>query len=144
MVNVLSMTHGQSLHNLLSDSVTPIHELLAPPPVEDEAPLDVDPFEPLKKESASQATIKQAEKDISELWESQEGEPPIQQENAIDSVWLTETLKAIHWTEKTALSWIKGQLKVEATGSLIDVCNEMPAESLKKFTEHIRLMSEAA
>jgi len=56
-VNVLSMTHGQSLYNLLTDSTKPIHELLAPPPVEDEAPLDV------------VADIPQAEQDIKDYWE---------------------------------------------------------------------------
>lgn len=63
--------------------------------------------------------------------------------SAVDSVWLDETLKIIHWTEKTALSWIKAQLKVEGT-KLVDVCNELPADKLKKFIENITIMREAA
>lgn len=63
---------------------------------------------------------------------------------AIDPVWLGETLAIIHWTEATALSWIKANLKFEAEGELLDVCNAMPAESLQTFTNHIQTMREAA
>ena len=34
------MRQSQSLSSLLADSVKPVHELLAPPPADDEAPLD--------------------------------------------------------------------------------------------------------
>ena len=85
----------------------------------------------------------QSKPDLSQA--EQEPPPEITESttDAIDPVWLSETLDKIHWTEKTALSWIKAQLKVEGE-KLADVCNELPAESLKKFSEHIRLMSEAS
>lgn len=63
--------------------------------------------------------------------------------SAVDQVWLRETLAIIHWTERTALDWIRAQFNI--TGEkLIDVCNQMPREDLKKFTDHIQTMRDAA
>jgi len=62
----------------------------------------------------------------------------------IDSAWLEETLELIHWKEATALSWVKANLKVEATGKLLDVCNKLPADKLEQFVAKLQDMREAA
>jgi len=62
----------------------------------------------------------------------------------IDTDWLKETLDLIHWKETTVLSWIKANLKIEATGKLLDVCNKMSAEQLEQFVAKLRDMRDAA
>jgi len=41
-VNVLNLRVNKPLQSLLADTAKPVHELLAPPPVDDEAPLDTE------------------------------------------------------------------------------------------------------
>lgn len=79
---------------------------------------------------------------VSEVTEKEEEPKKQEKASAVDPVWLDETLVIIHWTEKTALSWIKAQLKVEGD-NLTDVCNELPADRLKKFVDNITIMREA-
>ncbi len=62
----------------------------------------------------------------------------------IEPDWLMETLKVIHWTENTAKSWLKANLKVETVGNLTDICNKMPAEKLQVFTKKLVDMRESA
>ncbi len=98
--------------------------------------------------------IDDAEQDSRELWpqggtepspeklepEPQPGESPL----IIDRYWLNETLSLIHWSEETAKSWIKSQLKVPTSGSLIEVLKALDVDKLKAFSDHIRLMREAS
>ena len=56
---------------------------------------------------------------------------------------LKEAIKVIHWTEKTALSWIKAQFKVEGQ-NLTEVLNSLPPDKLKIFSDHIDIMREAS
>ena len=67
-----------------------------------------------------------------------------EEQNAIDSDWLKETLKIIHWSETTAKSWIKFQFGVPAEGSLLEVVNSLDKDELKKFYDHIKEMREAS
>tara|TARA_Y100000310_G_C20397531_1_gene675789 strand:- start:196 stop:771 length:576 start_codon:yes stop_codon:yes gene_type:complete len=71
-------------------------------------------------------------------------EPTQEEKGRIDRVWLEETLKTIHWKEETAISWIKAQCKVELEGSLLDICNQLGKEDLKKFSDHILSMADVA
>ena len=67
-----------------------------------------------------------------------------QEEGRLDPDWLAETLGIIHWSEKTALSWIKSQMKVPADGSLNEVLNSLDATQLKVFVDHISSMRESS
>ncbi len=104
-VNVLSMTHGQSLHNLLTDSFKPVHELLAPLPVEDEAPLDIE-GEVIKRAENNKPDIPEAEQDSKDLWPEASPEPTESQSGAIEgdtepSLFVTpETLSKLDKTIK--------------------------------------------
>ncbi len=64
--------------------------------------------------------------------------------NNIDTDWLSETLGIIRWSETTALTWMKANLKVEAIGQLLDVCNSLPAEKLQEFCQKLQSLREAA
>jgi len=66
-------------------------------------------------------------------------------EDPIDLAWLKETLTIIHWTEKTAVSWIATQFKIKpGTLSVTELLRTLPAEDVKKFYNHILIMREAS
>ena len=63
VVNVMSLSHGATLQNLIADSIKPIMELLAPPPDDEtEPPLD------LEIAPSTEEQKEQAEQDIKKLW----------------------------------------------------------------------------
>jgi len=113
-VFILHLRHGESLHKLLADSRTPVHELLAPAPVEDEKPLDAEP--------EIVPDTEQAEQDAKALWPGgEEPEPTATEEQPhIDLEWLKESLTTLQgkglkgWSNTSVLSYLKTTYKVEA------------------------------
>lgn len=65
------------------------------------------------------------------------------EESAIAFDWINETLQIIRWSEKTALSWLKAQLRVEGD-NLTDVLNSLGETNLHRFIGHIKAMREAS
>lgn len=74
-----------------------------------------------------------------------ENREPVQENGVTTTVgnpdfepWLKETLKAIHWDEETAKSWIGSQFKgVDNTGLLKDVIARLDKTQVEKFCKHI-------
>ena len=70
-VHVMNLRHGAALHSLISDSIKPIQELLAPPPDDSaEPPMDVEPL------TAIEAHPEDAEQDIKDFFPEAQTELP--------------------------------------------------------------------
>ena len=109
---------------------------------------------------------RQVEKDIKELWDEPKklaepepasaqapptsggagGNPPVvvPQSSRFDWDWVTETLQLINWKEPTAKSWLASQFKAKMLPQLADMLEELPADKLKIFINHITAMRESA
>ena len=55
----------------------------------------------------------------------------------IELPWLPETLRAIHWEEKTAKTWIASNFKVDTEGELTEVLARLTREEAERFTREI-------
>ncbi len=142
MVNVLSMTHKESLHKLLTDSVTPIHELLAPVPDDtQDAPLD--------EEGAGQADIEQAEQDAKDYFPP--SPKPVESTSSPDNNetegkvvdWIKESLATIRkkkvaaYEEATLLGYMKRTYKVEAP-TVLEAVGKLEPGPAKHFVDMIQ------
>ena len=74
------------------------------------------------------------------------GNPPVvvPQSSRFDWDWVTETLQLINWKEPTAKSWLASQFKAKIGPQLADMLEELPADKLKIFINHITAMRESA
>jgi len=122
-VRVLNLRQKETLKELLALSQKPIYELLAPPPAENEAALDVENDEETEPgpEPRVKPDIEQAEKDAKELWpedvsevkpepevEKQSGNP-MTREELYDWVATAKGWKSA----KTARQYLVNALKIE-------------------------------
>ena len=112
-VHVMSLRHGATLQNLISDSIKPIQELLAPAPDDSkEPPMDIEP------PAAIEAHPEEAEKQIEELWPEGTKQPPDKATTPIDKEWLMESLDKLAkekpevWGEETILPFMKNVYSV--------------------------------
>ena len=125
-VHVMSLKHGATLQNLISDSIKPIQELLAPAPDDSKGPpMDIEP------PASIEAHPEDAEKQIEDLWPGEKKQPPSSaKDNAfIDKEWLAESLDKLEkekpevWGKENILSFMKktysveGETIIEATGN---------------------------
>ncbi len=160
-VYCMHLLYERSAESLLTDSEKPRLQLLLSAPADDEAPEDrhFSTASPEKKEEV----IAKAEDDIHDLWPEPEEEPRMSKAEikdaqgepeaehteegieGIDMDWVRETLKAIKWAEKTAISWIAAHLvKGEVKGTLLEVLSQLTHDQAKEFTGKLAKLLEVA
>ncbi len=150
-VHVMNLRHGATLQNLISDSIKPIQELLAPvPDDETEPPLDSEP------PAAIEAHLETAEADIKELWPQQEAPEPspeapesstaVEEEKGnsiIDMEWLNEQLKKLQtgkpevWGVENILSFMMKTYKVEGE-TIQEAAGKLDKGAAKHFTDRVK------
>jgi hypothetical protein len=62
----------------------------------------------------------------------------------VDTMWLEETMKIVNWKDATIKSWIKANLKVEVSGTVLEMCNALPADKLEKVVKKLQEMRDAS
>ena len=115
-IRVMSIGHNATLQNLISDSLTPIQELLPPPPDDTkEPPLDQVEEPPLEE------VIAQAEEDIDEMWGGEKSPSPTSQ--------VTEPTRKATKDESSGIGGVKNLPEFHML--IHDEFGLQPAESLK-------------
>ncbi len=108
----------------------------------DETEKQVDELFGKKPESSSSS--QQAPQDAEPTAGEYPSEAGQKHHSNIDVDWLTETKKIINWNDSVCHSWIKANLKVEPSKTLLETCNNMSADNLQKFTKKLQELRAAA
>ena len=158
-VHVMSLRHGATLQNLITDSIKPIQELLAPAPDDSkEPPMDIEP------PAAIEAHPEDAEKDIEELWpgdnhgkdktpaptkaeakpeDKAEGED-LPSDSLIDLEWLKESMKTLTnkgqkaYSEESLLSYMRSAYKGVKGGTVAEIAGNLDKGAAAHFTKIIQ------
>jgi len=135
-VHVLQVRADVKLADIIRISRQGPARVLLPTLEEEEPPDDLYPEEVLAQAEVTEEVETPPEGEEKVVVPA--AEPAIEGEAFnIELTWLDQTLKAIHWDEETAKTWITNILKVDAQGKLTEVLARLTREQAERFTREL-------